>query len=50
MRGAERPFRQGNIEGNIDGNVLKFSVNYKFTESPMEPELTSTYEGRFIKK
>ncbi|MBR1446817.1 MAG: hypothetical protein IJ586_07025, partial [Alloprevotella sp.] len=47
MREKFSNFMQGNFEGTIEGKKLTFTVNYKFTASPYEPNLSSSYVGTF---
>lgn len=47
MRETFSSFMQGNFEGTIEGKKLTFTVNYKFTASPYEPNLSSSYVGTF---
>ena len=50
MREKFSNFMQGNLEGTIEGKKLTFTVNYKFTASPYEPHLSSSYEGTYNAK
>ena len=45
MDGDVKPCYSCHIMGTLDGESLFFTMEYKFSSSPMEPTLSSTYKG-----
>ena len=45
MNGEKKACKQCHVMGTLEGKKLFFTMEYKFTESPMAPLLSSTYNG-----